>query len=87
MRPRYGIVQSSQKRYQACRDSGDHLNDDDSTPSCGWRAMIDPASLIESARSVSSVGFVLAESLVLYAGYGVLFDRVGSNVKAALEDE
>lgn len=49
--------------------------------------MIDPASLIESARSVSSVGFVLAESLVLYAGYGVLFDRVGSNVKAALEDE
>ena len=87
MLPRYGIVQFSQKRYQAWPDIDGHLNDEDSPTSRGGVAMIDAASLLQSASSMSAVGFVLAEALVLYAGYGVLFERVGPSVTDRIEDE
>ncbi|WP_259518890.1 hypothetical protein [Halanaeroarchaeum sp. HSR-CO] len=49
--------------------------------------MIDLASTIEFLRSVSPVAFVLGEALVLYGVTGVLFDRTGSTVKAAIKAE
>ena len=49
--------------------------------------MIDGASLLHTASSMSAVGFVLAEALVLYAGYGVLFERVGPTVTDRIEEK
>lgn len=49
--------------------------------------MMDLSSTVEFVRSVSPVAVVLGEALVLYGVTGVLFDRAGSNVKAALTAE
>ncbi|MGM0398837.1 MAG: hypothetical protein ACQEQY_07560 [Halobacteriota archaeon] len=49
--------------------------------------MMDPSSTVEFLRSVSPVAFVLGEALVLYGLTGVLFDRTGSTVKAAITAE
>lgn len=49
--------------------------------------MIDLASLVDLVSSVSVIGFVLVEALVLYVAYGVVFERAGDDVKSALADE
>lgn len=49
--------------------------------------MTDIPSLLSTVGSVSAVGVVLVEALVLYAGYGVLFDRVGPSVVDRFETE
>lgn len=80
-------MQFSQKRYQAWPDIDVHLYDEDSPTLRGGVAMIDVASLLHTASSMSAVGFVLAEALVLYAGYGVLFERVGPTVTDRIEEK
>jgi hypothetical protein len=42
--------------------------------------MLGIESLSGSAQAVATVGFVLAEAIVLYVGYGALSNTVGSAV-------
>lgn len=47
---------------------------------------MDISTLSGPAHAAALVGIVLAESLLLYVGYGGVFRLAGSDVKSAIED-
>jgi len=49
--------------------------------------MIDVASLPATAQALLLVGAVLAESIILYVGYGAITAAVGADVRRALRGE